>query len=139
MITDPNCIFCKIAHNEAPADKVYEDEQIVAFLDLRPSNRGHTLVVHKEHSPDFLTSTDETIMELMSKVKRVAEGVVKTVHAPGVNITINNGTAAGQVVFHLHVHIIPRYSNDGLQLFPQKDSEFASRKALAEEIRKNIL
>lgn len=138
MEKDPNCIFCKIIDGTAPADKIYEDEKVIAFLDLRPSNKGHALVIHKNHTKDLQSTPDEILSEIMPRVKKVAAAIMKTTGASGFNMSINNGLAAGQIVFHLHIHIIPRYENDGLKLFPQKDSEFATRKALAEEISKNI-
>ena len=133
-----NCIFCKIASGEAPADKVYEDDKVVAFLDLRPTNKGHTLVIHKTHTNDLQTTPEEVLTDLMPRVKKIAAGIMKTTGAAGFNLSVNNGAVAGQVVFHLHFHIVPRFENDGLKLFPQKDSEFGTRKALAEEIKKNI-
>src|SRR5690349_19863886 len=136
---EKDCIFCKIAAGESPADKVYEDDKVVAFLDLRPSNKGHSLVIHKTHTNDLQSTPDEILTELMPRVKKIAAAIMKTTGASGFNLSINNGYAAGQVVFHLHFHIIPRYENDGLKLFPQKDSEFSTRKALAEEIKKNLI
>lgn len=133
-----DCIFCQIASGQAPADKIYEDESVVAFLDLRPSNKGHALLIHKQHTNDLLSSPDQILSELLPKARKVAAAILKATGASGFNLSINNGLAAGQIVFHLHVHIIPRYENDGLKLFPQKDSELATRKNLASEIKKNI-
>jgi histidine triad (HIT) family protein len=133
-----DCIFCKIVAGEIPADKIYEDEKVLAFLDLRPSNKGHALVIHKTHSDDLLSSTDSILNDLMPAIKKVAAGILKATGALGFNLSANNGQAAGQVIFHLHFHIIPRFANDGLKLFPQKDSEKSARQQLAEEIKKNI-
>ncbi len=134
----PDCIFCKIANNEAPADKIFEDDKVVAFLDLRPSNKGHALVIHKDHTDDLLSTSDGIIADLMPRVKKIAASIIKTTGATGFNLSVNNGSVAGQVIFHLHFHIIPRFENDGLKLFPQKDSEFSSRKDLAAQIKKNL-
>jgi histidine triad (HIT) family protein len=133
-----DCIFCKVVSGQAPADRVYEDEKVIAFLDLRPTSRGHALVIHKTHTTDLLNTPDDLLEEMMPKVKKIAAGIIKTTGASGFNLSVNNGFAAGQVVFHFHFHIVPRYENDGLKLFPQKDSEFAGRKNLADEIKKNI-
>lgn len=133
-----DCIFCKIASGDVPADKVYEDDKVVAFLDLRPSNKGHTLVIHRTHTPDLPATPDGILTDLVPRVKKIATAIMKTTGASGFNLNLNNGSVAGQVIFHLHFHIIPRFENDGLKLFPQKDSEFATRKALAEEIKKNL-
>jgi histidine triad (HIT) family protein len=133
-----DCIFCKIISNEAPADKVYEDENFVAFMNLRPSSKGAVLVVHKDHTDDLQSTPDEMLSQFLPASKKVAEAVMKATGATGFNLTINNGKTAGQVIFHLHVHIIPRYSDDGLKLFPEHDSEFNTRKSLADQISKNI-
>lgn len=133
-----DCIFCKIIAGEIPADKIYEDEKVFSILDLRPVNRGHALVMHKTHSKDFLSSSDEILADLMTRVRKIAEAIIKTTGATGFNIHINNGESAGQVVFHLHIHIIPRYSGDGLKMFPHKDSEKTARQALAEAISNNL-
>jgi histidine triad (HIT) family protein len=133
-----DCIFCKIVSNEVPSSKIYEDDEVVAFLDLRPSSKGHALVVPRQHSADFLESSDQLLVKIVPKVRKIAEGIMKATGAAGFNLTVNNGAAAGQVIFHLHFHIIPRYSNDGLKLFPQHDSEFKTRNELAEHIKKQI-
>lgn len=133
-----DCIFCQIIKGEIPADKIYEDEKAVAFLDLRPSSRGHSLIVHKIHSQDFLGSSEDLLCELMPRIQKTARAILRTTGATGFNLTTNNGAAAGQVIFHLHFHIIPRYEHDGLKLFPQQDSEKISRQSLAEAIRKNL-
>jgi histidine triad (HIT) family protein len=134
-----DCIFCKIAAGEIPSDKIYEDEKVFAFLDLRPTSRGHALVIHKTHSDNFLATPDEILGELIPMVKKIAGGIMKVTGAAGFNVTTNNGPAAGQVVFHLHFHIIPRYEHDGLKLFPQHESDPATRKELAEEISKHLM
>jgi histidine triad (HIT) family protein len=133
-----DCIFCKIAAGEIPAEKIYEDDKILAFLDLKPSSRGHALVIHKFHTADFASTPDGILNEIVPAVKRIAAGIMKATGAAGFNLTTNNGPAAGQVVFHLHFHIIPRYAGDGLKLFPQHESEKSKRQMLAEEIKKNL-
>lgn len=105
---DPNCIFCKIVSGEIQTNKIYEDDQIVAFLDLHPKAKGHTLVVHKTHTSDFLNTPDEILSELMPKIKMLAEKQMKEAGASGFNLSVNNGASAGQEIFHLHFHIIPR-------------------------------
>jgi histidine triad (HIT) family protein len=105
---DPNCIFCKIISGEIPTTKVYEDDQVVAFLDLHPKAPGHTLVIHKTHSPDFLNTDDAILAELMPKIKMLAKKQMEENGATGFNLSVNNGSTAGQEIFHLHFHIIPR-------------------------------
>lgn len=133
-----DCIFCKIIKKEIPSDIVYEDDSVVAFLDIKPVSRGHVLVVPKEHSSDFLSAPDEVLENLGPKVKKVAAALVKAVNAAGINISTNNGAAAGQVIFHLHFHLIPRFSNDNLPPWPHKDSEAKTRAEIAEAIKKNL-
>ncbi len=133
-----DCIFCKIIRNEIPSDKIYEDEDIFAFLDLRPTSRGHALVVPKIHSKDFLETTDDELSKVIVKVKKIAAAVMDGTGAAGFNLTTNTRAAAGQAVFHLHFHIIPRYQNDGLPMFPHHESEPKTRAELADHIKKFI-
>jgi histidine triad (HIT) family protein len=101
------CIFCQIIRKEAPASIVYEDEQVVAFLSNRPVNEGHTLVVPKKHYENIYGISEEEAGFLFKIVKRVAHAVKDVTGAEGIRIVQNNGEAAGQVVFHVHVHVIP--------------------------------
>jgi len=117
------CIFCKIIKKELPADFVYENDKIVAFLDIMPVNAGHTLVVPKEHHVDVLETPDGVLAEMMMKTKKIAQGIMKATKADGFNIGVNTKLAAGQAVFHTHFHIIPRFSADGLKHWPHKKIE----------------
>jgi histidine triad (HIT) family protein len=105
-----SCTFCKIVRGEAPASFVYEDEKVMAFLSTRPINVGHTLVVPKRHYENIFEISEEEVAHLSSVVKKVACAVKKAASAEGIRIVQNNGEAAGQVIFHLHVHIIPMYT-----------------------------
>ena len=102
-----SCAFCKIARKEAPASRVYEDEQVIAFLSIQPINIGHTLVVPKKHYKNIYEIPEEEVAYLYKIVKKIAHAVTKAVDAEGIRIVQNNGEAAGQVIFHMHVHIIP--------------------------------
>ena len=102
-----NCIFCQIIRKQAPASIVYDDEQIAAFLSNRPVNWGHTLVVPKKHYANIYEISEEEAAYLFKIVKRIAHAVKAATGTEGIRIVQNNGEAAGQVVFHLHVHIIP--------------------------------
>src|SRR3989338_1218763 len=119
------CIFCKIVKKEIPADIVFENDHILAFLDINPVNAGHTLIVPKQHCTDLLYTPDDIIKDMMVHTKKVAKAAVAAVKANGFNIGINTKPAAGQVVFHTHLHIIPRFSNDGLKHWPHKKLEKA--------------
>lgn len=131
-----DCIFCKIISKEIPADIIYEDTDVLAFLDLHPVNRGHALVVPKKHSEDLLHLDDEDAGPVMIKIKKVATAVLKATGAAGFNLHVNTGSSAGQVIFHTHFHIIPRYANDGLKMWPHSEVEPKTRAQQAEEIKK---
>ncbi len=102
-----SCTFCKIAWKEAPANIVYEDENVIAFMSIQPINVGHTLVVPKKHYENIYEIPEEEVAHLYKVVKKLAHAVHKAVDAEGIRIVQNNGEAAGQVIFHMHVHIIP--------------------------------
>jgi histidine triad (HIT) family protein len=102
-----SCVFCRIAQKEAPASVVYEDEKVVAFLSIQPINVGHTLVVPKKHYENIYEIPEEEVAYLYKIVKNLSHAVQKAVDAEGIRIVQNNGETAGQVIFHLHVHIIP--------------------------------
>jgi len=125
-----DCIFCKIVAGDIPSHKVYEDNTAYAFLDIQPSNIGHTLVIPKEHSRNALAMSDDNFAMLMRIVHHVAHAVKKGVGAEGVNIILNNENVAGQKVFHTHAHIVPRFANDGHEWWVHKHfSEDETKKA----------
>lgn len=131
-----DCIFCKIIVNEIPSNKIYEDDDVLAFLDIRPTAKGHTLVAPKKHTPNLLETNDAALAMLISKVKMLAPKIMEALGAAGFHFTINTGSAAGQTVFHLHGHIIPRYENDGLRTWPHQEQEPKTAQELAEHIKK---
>ncbi|MDE5414978.1 HIT family protein [Alkalihalobacterium chitinilyticum] len=106
---DPNCIFCKIVQGEIPAAKVYEDEHVLAFMDISQVTKGHTLVIPKVHQEDIFELDEEVASHLFSVVPKIANSIKKQFKPLGLNIVNNNGEAAGQTVFHYHIHLIPRY------------------------------
>lgn len=108
-----NCIFCKIVEKEIPATIVYEDEHTLAFMDIGPIVKGHVLVIPKTHYDPLTETPDEIVAQLHTVAKRVAQAQIDGLGADGVNIMQNNGAAAGQEVPHIHVHVIPRFTNDG--------------------------
>jgi histidine triad (HIT) family protein len=107
------CVFCQIICKQLPASLVYEDEQIIAFLSNHPVNEGHTLVLPKKHYEDIYEISEDEVAYLFKVVKRVAHAVKDAMGAEGIRVVQNNGWAAGQVIFHLHVHIIPMKPNEG--------------------------
>ncbi|WP_216829389.1 HIT family protein [Alkalihalobacterium elongatum] len=106
---DPNCIFCKIVQGEIPAAKVYEDEHVLAFMDISQVTKGHTLVIPKVHQENIFELDEEVASHLFSVVPKIANSIKKQFNPVGLNIVNNNGEAAGQTVFHYHIHLIPRY------------------------------
>lgn len=132
------CIFCKIIKGEIPCEKVYENDKIFAFLDIKPVNKGHTLVVPKEHFTDLFEMTDDVLSDVFVKVKKIAKTVMDAVKADGINIGMNNKPAAGQIVFHAHLHIIPRFTGDGLKHWPSKDATKEELLKTREEIVKYL-
>lgn len=105
-------IFTRIVNGEIPAARVYEDEQTLAFLDIGPASRGHTLVICKQELPTLLDLPPDLLAAVAYTVQRVARAVMDTLQPDGLNILQNNGAAAGQTVHHYHVHIIPRWEGD---------------------------
>ena len=108
-----DCLFCKIISGEIPSTKVYEDEQCYAFLDINPVNIGHTLLVPKTHSENLYTVADEDIAHMAVVLKKLSIAIKKAVGADGINIEMNNEPVAGQLIFHTHLHIVPRFEDDG--------------------------
>ncbi|MDF7823059.1 HIT family protein [Pontiellaceae bacterium B12227] len=108
-----NCIFCKIIQKEIPATVIYEDDDVLAFMDIGPIIKGHALVIPKKHYDPITETPDEIIAKLHITAKKIATAQMNAFGADGVNILQNNGRASGQEVEHIHVHIIPRFENDG--------------------------
>ncbi len=107
-----DCIFCKIAHGEIPSSTIYEDEDFRVFLDLNPAARGHALIVPKEHYADLFELDEELCKKAMVLAKRLVVKMKAVLGSDGFNLMQNNGEAAGQTVFHFHLHLIPRYKDD---------------------------
>lgn len=116
---NPNCIFCKIIKREIPCSKIYEDEKILAFLDIQPVHEGHCLIIPKEHSETILDTKDKYLQAMILTSKKIAKPIMEATKSDGFNIHINTKRAAGQLVDHVHIHIIPRFKEDGLKLWAQ--------------------
>ena len=114
-----DCIFCKIVKGEIPCSKVFENEKFFAFLDIGPVNKGHTLVIPKKHYKNLFDMPEEELKGYMEAIQKVSKAIIKGVNAEGISINMSNEEAAGQVVMHTHVHLIPRFKDDGLKLWPQ--------------------
>lgn len=129
-----NCIFCAIAAGEIPCFKVYEDSQVLAYLDINPFAKGHVLVIPKQHFKGLVDTEDQALANLIVQVKKIAAHVTARLGCDGFNVLQNNGEAAGQSVHHVHFHIIPRWAGDPLT-FENTKGDMEALKALAEQIR----
>ncbi|WP_026517802.1 HIT family protein [Butyrivibrio sp. MC2021] len=131
------CIFCKIASGEIPSNTIYEDDNFRVILDLGPATKGHALVLPKAHYADLFEIPDETLAGAVNTGKKVAAMMKKTLKCDGLNLVQNNGEAAGQTVMHFHLHVIPRYENDGQHILWKPTSPSAEElTAIKDEILK---
>lgn len=134
-----DCIFCKIVEGELPATKIYEDKRIIAFLDINPVNKGHTLIIPKIHYNNFVELPSDLIKELIAIVHKLSLPIISAVGADGFNLALNNGQAAGQLVNHVHFHVIPRFKGDNLHPWPGKTYQDKEKERIAEDIKKEII
>ncbi len=109
----PDCIFCKIVVGSIPSVKLYEDSQVLAFMDIGPIIKGHALVIPKTHYDPITETPDAVLASLIAVVRRIARAQINGLEADGINVTQANGRCAGQAVPHLHFHVIPRFNRDG--------------------------
>jgi len=120
-----NCLFCKIINKEIPAKVIYEDENYLSFLDINPNTKGHALVIPKKHVATFVELSGAEAADLAQVVHKIAPQLIDALGANGFNLGLNNGPAAGQIVEHVHWHIIPRYTGDGLVHWSADQTESA--------------
>ena len=130
-----NCIFCKIVKGEIPSYKVYEDESILAFLDIAPINPGHVLVIPKEHYQNIEEITEESLCSAIAVVKKIGLKIKEGIGAAGYNVVVNNDPIAGQLIPHLHFHIIPRKEGDGLKPWPQSKLDDSDAKEILNKLK----
>lgn len=131
-----SCIFCKIAKGEIPAVKVYEDEKVLAFMDINPINDGHTLVIPKKHAENIFEISPEDLSEVISIAHKIARAIKNSLNPEGLTVVQLNGRIAGQVVPHFHVHLIPRKEDDPLKIsWMMIPGDMDKIKATAEKIR----
>ena len=119
---DENCIFCKIGSGDIPSYKVYEDEDFKVFLDLSPTSYGHALIIPKEHYKNLFELDDTIASKALVLAKKVGAAMMNTLHCDGLNVLQNNGEAAGQTMFHFHIHLIPRYKEDDTKIIFAENS-----------------
>jgi len=135
-MSDPDCLFCKIVSGEIPSHKIGEDDKTLAFMDINPWTRGHALVIPKEHSRNIYDADPDDLAATHVAAQRLAQRMRDRLACEGINILQSSEPVAMQTVFHTHVHVIPRYSDDGLRMpaHPQP-AEHEELAALAEELR----
>ncbi len=139
MERDPDCVFCKIVAGELPCFKLHEDEATLAFMDINPLNDGHALVIAKGHYVTLFETPDEALAAVASVVKKVARAVEKTLSPAGLNVLQANGAAAGQSVFHYHVHVLPRRDDDEAKInWGPRPGDITRIEELAGRIRRNL-
>jgi histidine triad (HIT) family protein len=134
MAYDPNNIFAKIIRGEAPCFKVYEDDKTLAFMDIMPQAEGHTLVIPKEGAESIFDLSPQAAAAMIDTTRKVAAAVKEVTKAPGIMLAQLNGEAAGQTVFHIHMHVIPRVGGIDLRLHAREKADFEKLKALAAKI-----
>ncbi len=133
---DDNCIFCKIANGEIPSSTLYEDDEFRVILDLGPASRGHALILPKNHYRNLMDIDEETAAKILPLAKMMTNKMKKALDADGFNIMQNNEECAGQTVFHFHMHIIPRYKNDGVIMgFKGKDADKEDLAKIVEAVK----
>ena len=135
---DENCIFCKIIAGEIPSTTVYEDDDFRGILDVNPAARGHVIILPKNHAANIFELPDEDVSKVMVVAKKIATAIKKAYKCDGVNILQNNGEAAGQTVFHLHVHVIPRYENDTVNVGWKQGDMPEDLDVIAQEIKEYL-
>jgi histidine triad (HIT) family protein len=133
-----DCIFCKILRGEIPCAKVYQDNDTLAFLDIAPNNKGHTLVISKQHHETILDTPTETLQKLIAAVQKVSAAVYKATGSKGFNVIQNNYRVSGQLVPHIHFHIIPRNEEDGFEFWPQGKYEAGELEEWQEKVKKAL-
>lgn len=131
-----DCIFCQIIAGHIPSSKVYEDEEVLAFLDITQVTKGHTLVVPKKHYRNILEMDGQDSSALFARIPKIAQQLQKKLDAKGMNIINNNEEAAGQTVFHTHIHLLPRFDEqDGLKIkFETQEPDFTALAQLAQDL-----
>ncbi len=134
-----DCVFCKIAAHQLPAEILYETENVVAILDINPIHYGHALVIPKTHCTDFLHVREVDLHDVLHVTQIVARAMVESLELEGFNIFSNNGKAAGQSVFHFHMHVTPRYPDDDIKfVLTLKTYDGNAMATYAEKIRRHI-
>lgn len=138
-MSDPHCVFCRIVTREFPAEILWEDDRVIAILDINPIHYGHALVIPKHHTRDLLTLNEDDLHAVMLATQKVARALVQGLGLEGFNIFSNNGKIAGQSVFHFHMHVTPRYPDDNIRFVLQlKTYRYDAMAEYARKIRGHL-
>lgn len=132
-----DCIFCKLANGDIPSNSIYEDEDFNVILDAAPAAKGHAIIIPKTHATNLFELPEDCAAKIMVVAKKCGKALMDTFECDGLNVLQNNGEAAGQTVFHLHVHLIPRFKDDDIDIkWKQKEAEDAGE--VVENIKKHF-
>ncbi|OGY41555.1 MAG: HIT family hydrolase [Candidatus Buchananbacteria bacterium RBG_13_36_9] len=137
-MSNGDCLFCQIINGQAPANKVYEDENVIAILDIHPVSLGHTLIVPKKHSMNMLDADDVVLQSMILATKKIAQAILEGLGYDAFNLELNNGRIAGQIIPHLHWHIVPRTAEDGLQHWPGKSYKAGEAEEIINKIKAKL-
>ena len=133
-----DCLFCQIIVGDVASTKVAENENVIAILDVNPVNPGHTLIIPKKHTTNMLDTDEETLKEMIAFTKKVAQAILDGLGYDAFNLELNNGRIAGQIIPHLHWHIVPRTADDGLTHWPGKKYKAKEAEEIAGKIKAQI-
>ena len=133
-----DCIFCKLANGVFPTNFIYEDEDFKVILDANPATKGHSLILPKKHFKNLLDADEEVLKKALPLAKKLSNKLIDVLKCDGVNVLQNNNEAAGQAVFHLHIHLIPRYKDQKEHILSWKANKFSDdeMKNIAESLKK---
>ena len=138
-MTDKNCIFCRIAAGEIPSGTIYEDQDFKVIMDISPASRGHAIILTKNHAADIFELPEQDASRIFVVAKKVALAMKKVLGCEGINILQNNGELAGQTVFHLHIHLIPRYKDDTVSIkWINNESDGTELELLAQSLKEAV-
>lgn len=137
-MNNESCLFCKIISGAIPCERIFENDRVFAFLDINPVNKGHTLVIPKTHAINISDISKEDFSSIMETVRALAPQIKSGMKADGINIIMNNDPAAGQIIFHAHIHIIPRFASDGFHHWKGTPYEATEQSDTALAIRKEL-
>lgn len=138
-----DCIFCKIVKGEIDSAKIYEDEDVFVFLDIKPFTKGHCLVIPRQHFENIFDIDENILQKITVVAKKISKKIRDTLHADGIRLSQSNGKTAGQEIMHFHLHIIPRYESDDIPMHPTAtlhlpQADFGELKNIAEKIKGKI-